>query len=108
MLGTFVGQLAVDFVREHNKVMTHTNGGDFFEFRRLHRGTGGIRGKIQHERAGAGCDDLFQILGAQGKSILRTGADRHGNAMRHRDRGCVGHIARLVVDHLVAGIQQGA
>ena len=28
--------------------------------------------------------------------------------MRHRDRGCVGHIARLVVNHLVTGIQQRA
>ena len=63
VLGAFVGQLAVDFVREDNKIVTHTDCGNFFELRRLHRGTGRIRRKIQHERARAGCDDLFQILG---------------------------------------------
>lgn len=108
VLGAFVGQLAVDFIREDNEIMTNTDCGDFFEFRRLHRGAGRIRREIQHESAGAGCDDLFQILGAQGKSILRAGADGHGNAMRHSDRGGVRNIAGLVVDHLVAGIQQGA
>jgi len=103
-----VGELAVDFVGEDDQIVLHGKGGDLCQLIGGHDSPGGVGRETEHQDARAGRDGLFQVGGAEHKFILGAGRDRDRLASGQRDARAVGDITWLVVEHLVARIEQGA
>ena len=103
-----VTQLGVDFIRQHKDVMLHTYLRNAVERLQGRDGARGIGGEVEHEHLGARRDGRLQLVRVQGKEVLDAGLNGHGHAVRHLYGGGVAHIHRLVVNHLVPGVQQAA
>ena len=103
-----VGEFAVDLVGQHNEIVLHRKGGDLPQLLQRQDRSGGIGREVQHQDAGLVRDRLLQGVRAERELLLGTGGHGHGNAASQQDAGAVGDIAGLVVEDLVAGIEQGA
>jgi hypothetical protein len=103
-----VAEFAVDLIGEHDQVVLDGEFRDAFEVLARGAGTGRVGREIEHQHPRFG---VMAFASASGfsenpSSLVVTTGDRH--AMGHDDARTVGNIARLVVNHLVAGIEQGA
>ena len=78
------------------------------QFLRVHHGSGGVRGEIQHDYLGARGDAFFHFSGTQGKVVLCLGLHHHGHSVGHVDGRTVADVAGFVIDDFVPRIQQGA
>ncbi len=103
-----VGEFRVDFVGEYDEVVFDAKRGDAFEFFAGLGGSGGVAGKVHHERARARGDALLELLGCEAEVVGGEGGHGNGDAVCEGDTGVVGDVARLVVQHLVAGVDDGA
>ena len=101
----FERQFGVDLVGSDQKVLLDGELGDGLELGAVGGATGRVRREVQDEQLTARLPG-----GAEGRRIKRElvgghGADRDGFAVAERDARRIAHVAGLVVEHLVAGIQ---
>ena len=103
-----IKQLAVDLVSEDKQIMLHGERGDLLQLLWRHDATRRIGGEIQRDDLGLRRDGLLHVCRHQGKVVFLTCLDGHRHAVRHLDAGIVGHVAGLVINHLVPWIQHRA
>ena len=104
----FEGELGVDLVGSDQQVLLDGELGDGLEFGAIGGAAGRVGREVQDEQLAAGLPG-----GAQGGRIERElvggdGADRDGLGVAERDARGVAHVAGLVVEHLIAGVEHGA
>ena len=103
-----VGKLAVDLVGDDDEVVFSGKGGDPFEFFQRHDGTGRVGREVKHQDAGPVGDGALQIGCAEHKAFRRSGCHGHRFSSSKRDARSIRDVAGLVVENLVARIQQGS
>ena len=108
VLGVVVGQFAVNLVGEDHEVVLDAKRRDLRQLLAGLRAAGWVGREIEHQHAAAGCDLRGDGFRRDAELVFRTGGDRHGNAVGEDDARVVAHITRLVVEHFIAGIQDGA
>ena len=101
----FEREFGVDLVRSNQEVLLDGELGDGLELGTVGGAAGRVRREIQDEQLAARLPG-----GAEGGWIERElvgshGANRDGFGVAERDARRVAHVAGLVVEHLVAGIQ---
>ena len=101
-----VGQLGVDLVGDDDQVALAGEGGDVLQVRPAHDGAGRVVREVEHQHLGAWRDLGFQHGAREAKAVLGARLDRHRHAVREEDRRAIGDVARLVVKHLVARVEQ--
>ena len=105
---TGIGQLGVNFIRQHHDIGAAQHLRDFLELCTGHHAAGRIGGKRQNQELRLRRNRLPQLLRGQRKAVFRFGGDRHDLRLRHlRDRP-IADEAGLDNHHLVAGIDQRA
>ena len=103
-----VGQFRIDFVRQQQQVVLLAEIGDVLDvLLREHRARRVAR-KIQHQHARLRRHRLFEHGAREAELVLAPRFHAHGHAAGHDDGRPVAHEARLVVNHLVAGIEHRA
>ncbi len=103
-----VGELGVNLVGDDEQVVLAADRGDLLQFRTGHDAAGGIAREVHQQHFGPRRDRGTKRVGTQLELVFLTRADRHGLAMRERNARAVGDVARLVIKHLVAGIDHRA
>ena len=104
----FEGELGVDLVGSDQQVLLDGELGDGLELGAIGGAAGRVGREVQDEQLAAGLPG-----GAQGGRIERElvggdGADRDGLGVAERDARSVAHVAGLVVEDLVAGVERRA
>src|SRR5689334_6586692 len=79
-------------------------------FKVLTRGTSTsrVRWEIDENDPSLWRDGCGNLVGFERKLIFLGRHHRHRDAVRHDDARAIGNVARLVINHLVAGIEQRA
>ena len=108
MSSAVVGEFAVNFVREHHKVVFDADARDFLQLLARLRGAGRVAGKIHHQHLRAGRDFFCEFPGGHAEIIRCVRGHGHRDAVCEHDARIVADVARLVVEHFVAGVQQCA
>ena len=102
-----VAELRVDLVADHDQVMLDREGGNPSQILFGDRGSRRIVGEVEHQELGAVGNQRLEQPAVKAKTLLATSLRGHRAPMRHSHDGCVRDVARLVVQDLVAGVQQG-
>ena len=101
-----VDQPIVDFVGNHQQVVSLGHLRDGQQVRLVQDRAGGIVGIAQHQHLGALRDRLLDLRGRDLELVLDPGRDGHRHAAGQCDGGREADKARLRNDDLVPGIQQ--
>ena len=101
-----VGQLAVDLVRDDDQVALAGEGGDVFQVRPAHDRAGRVVREVEHQHLGARRRFGLQHRARQAEPVVGARLDRHRHPVREQDRRPIRHVARLMVKHFVARVEQ--
>ena len=102
------GQLCVDFIGDEDEVVAHHEVRNGLHVLALeHRARGVVR-EVHHQHPRAGRDLGLEGLHGEAEIVLHVSLHRHGHTVGHRNLRPIAHEAGLMIEHLVAGIQQRA
>ena len=107
-VGAIESELGVNLVGQNQQVFLPAELSDLDQLLPAAGATGGIAGEIQHQHLRAGLPSGAERFRRERKVVLGKRRHRNRSAMGQRDAGMVAHVARLVVHHLVAGVDESA
>ena len=81
--------------------------GDFLQFFDWLNRTGWVGREIQHDHSRFVGDCSSHVFCLENKFVFNFGLNRDGLSIGHDDARAVTHVAGLVINHFVAGIQKG-
>jgi len=101
-------QLGINFVAQHDEIFFHRELRDGFDLRAVARAAGGIARQVEHQNFAARLPCGAERVHGEREAVLRKRRHGHGDAVRERDARRIADVARLVIHHLVAGIDERA
>ena len=101
-------QLGINFVAQHDQIFFHRELRDGFDLRAVAGAAGGIARQIEHQNFAARLPRGAERIHGEREAVLGERRHGHGNAVRERDARRIADVARLMIHHLVAGIDERA
>ena len=103
-----IGELAVDFVGDDDEVVLDGEFGNLPNLFLRQGGSGRVGRVVEHQQFGFLADLFLQRFAGEFEVVLFGGFYSNGYAMSKDDDGIIRDVARLVIEHFVAGFNQGA
>ena len=102
-----VGQIGVDLVGDDHQIVLNNGGNQRLQILAAHDGAGGVIGEGDHQRLGLGRNSSLQLFLGQAELVLLLQRNGNRNTVGHGNAGHIGDKARLGVQHLVSGVDDG-
>jgi hypothetical protein len=101
-------QLGINFVAQHDQIFFHRELRDGLDLRAVARAAGGIARQVQHQNLQPGCHAARNASTVSAKPSFANVGTGTANAVRERNARRIADVTRLVIHHLVAGIDERA
>ena len=99
-----VAQLGVDFVADHDQIMTDDNLRQLFQLLAAHHRAGGVVGIGQDDALGARRNGRIHRLRGEGEGVGLVGGHGHGATAGKDNAGGVADVAGLRDEDFIAGV----